>query len=351
VYSYKTASIPIFSLSLRRKYRFMTRKTIAFVTGGYSGEAVISYKSAETIERNIDTDKYEAYKIDIQPSGWWYEPVNGDKIKIDRNDFSLTIEGRKISFDAVLIGIHGTPGEDGKLQGYFDMLNLPYTSCNAATSALTFNKRYTVAVASFGGINVAKSLHLFKHSPIEATHILDQLRLPVFVKPNNGGSSIGMSKVTEESALEAAIEKAFKEDDQVLVEEFIAGREFTIGVFKSGADIITMPITEIIPKKDFFDYEAKYTVGMSEEVTPARVDESIADKVRNNAKKAYQLLDCRGVVRIDFIYNEAKGEPYMLEVNTVPGQSATSIVPQQVVAMGWSLKDFYSALIEECFKY
>jgi len=329
----------------------MTKKKIAFVTGGYSGEAVISYKSAVTIENNIDQEKYELYKIDIHPTGWWYETAEGEEVAVDKNDFSLKVNGSKITFDAVLIGIHGTPGEDGKLQGYFDMLKIPYTSCNAATSALTFNKRYTVAVAAFGGINVAKSLHLFKHSPVAADTILQQLQLPVFVKPNNGGSSIGMSKVAVAADLETALEKAFKEDEQVLVEEFIKGREFTIGVFKSGGKIITLPITEIISKKDFFDYEAKYETGFSEEITPAEIDETIAEKVRQNAAKVYQLLDCRGIVRIDFIYNEANQQPYMLEVNTVPGQSAASIVPQQVRSMGWTLQDFYSALIEECFKY
>jgi D-alanine-D-alanine ligase len=328
----------------------MTKKTIAFVTGGYSGEAVISYQSAITIENNIDKDKYNVHKIDIHPAGWWYDN-SGEKIAVDKNDFSITVQGQKITFEAVLIGIHGTPGEDGKLQGYFDMLKIPYTSCNAATSALTFNKRYTVAVAAFGGINVAKSLHLFKHSPIALSYILSQLKLPVFVKPNNGGSSIGMSRVAEANQLDDAIEKAFKEDEQVLIEEFIQGREFTIGVFKSQGKITTLPITEVISKKDFFDYEAKYTKGMSDEITPAQVDEAIAQKVRDNATKVYELLDCRGVVRIDFIYNEAVGEPYMLEVNTVPGQSEASIVPQQVKAMGWTMKDFYSALIDECFNY
>ncbi len=328
----------------------MSKKNIAFVTGGYSGEAVISYKSAITIENNLDTEKYNVYKIDIHPTGWWHEH-NDEEIPVDKNDFSITIDGSKINFDAILIGIHGTPGEDGKLQGYFDLLKIPYSSCSAATSALTFNKRYTVAVAAFGGVNVAKSLHLFKHSPVAASAILQQLTLPVFVKPNNGGSSIGMSKVTESSSLEAALEKAFKEDDQVLVEEFIKGREFTIGVFKSEGKIITLPITEVISKKDFFDYEAKYVAGMSDEITPAKVDEGIAEKIRANAKKVYELLDCRGIVRIDFIYDESKGEPFMLEVNTVPGQSEASIVPQQVKAMGWTLQQFYSALIEECFKY
>jgi D-alanine-D-alanine ligase len=329
----------------------MNKKKIAFVTGGYSGESVISYKSAITIENNIDKDKYDVYKIDIHPTGWWYESVEGEEIAIDKNDFSIKINGSKVTFDAVFIGIHGTPGEDGKLQGYFDVLKIPYTSCSAATSALTFNKRYTVAVAAFGGIKVAKSLHLFKHSLVTANEVLNQLQLPLFVKPNNGGSSIGMSKVSDTADLQGALEKAFKEDDQVLVEEFVKGREFTIGVFKTGGEIITLPITEVKSKKDFFDYEAKYVAGMSEEITPAIVEEDIAEKVRANARKVYELLDCRGIVRIDFIYNEAVGEPYMLEVNTVPGQSEASIVPQQVKALGWTLKDFYSTLIEECFNY
>ncbi len=328
----------------------MNKKTIAFVTGGYSGEAEISYKSAITIENNLDTEKYSVYKIDIHPTGWWYTN-NEDKIAINKNDFSLQLPGKKITFDAVLIGIHGTPGEDGKLQGYFDLLNIPYTSCNAATSALTFNKRYTVAVAAFGGIPVAKSIHLFAHSPVSSSSILEKLTLPVFVKPNNGGSSIGMSKVTHAADIDGALAKAFKEDNQVLVEEFIKGREFTIGVFKKDGKIIPLPITEVISKKDFFDYEAKYSAGMSEEITPAQVDAAVAGLIAETAKKVYELLDCRGIVRIDFIYDASKGEPYMLEVNTVPGQSAASIVPQQVKAMGWNLKDFYSSLIDECFNY
>ena len=257
-------------------------------------------------------------------------------------------DGKKIIFDAVLIGLHGTPGEDGKLQGYFDCLKIPYTSCNTATSALTFNKRYTVAVAAFGGLYVARSMHLFKNKPVSIPDILATLKLPVFVKPNNGGSSIGMSKVNEPGDLQDALDKAFKEDDQVLVEEFIKGREFTIGVFKTKGNVIALPMTEIISKKEFFDYEAKYA-GASEEITPARVEEAVAEKVTEAAKKAYGIFNCNGVVRIDFIYDEAVGEPYMLEINTVPGQSEASIVPQQVKAMGWSLKEFYSALIEECF--
>lgn len=321
------------------------KPVIALVTGGYSGEAVISYKSAATIEQNVDTDKYEVYKIDITSQGWFYDD-NGNKKTVDRNDFSITIAGKKIQFDAVLMGMHGTPGEDGRLQGYFDLVGLPYTSCDAATSALTFNKRYTVAVAAFAGINVAKSLHLFKHTPVAPAGILQQLSLPVFVKPNNGGSSIGMSKVTDGSQLPEALEKAFKEDDQVLIEEFITGREFTVGVFKTPKEIIVLPLTEVRSKNEFFDFEAKYQ-GKNEETTPAIVDESIAEKVRAAARKIYQVFNCNGVIRIDFIFNEDKKEPYMLEINTIPGQSEASIVPQQVRVMGWTLKQFYSSLIED----
>jgi D-alanine-D-alanine ligase len=297
------------------------KKKIALLTGGYSGEAAISY--------------------------WFYEDEKGEKIAIDKNDFSLHIDGEKITFDVIFIGIHGTPGEDGKLQGYFDVLGLPYTSCNVATSSLTFNKRYTTAVAAAYGIPVANSVLLIKNNFQNPDEIAGRLRFPVFVKPNNGGSSIGMSKVNQLSdELGVAIEKAFKEDDQVLVEEMISGREFTIGVFKSKGHIITLPITEVISKKDFFDFEAKYE-GASQEITPAEINEDWKSQVENTARKIYQVFNCNGVVRIDFIYNAGENKPYMLEINTVPGQSEASIIPQQVKAMGWTLEEFYTALVED----
>jgi D-alanine-D-alanine ligase len=322
------------------------KKKVALVTGGLSGEAQISYKSAITVGNNVDREKYDVYRIDINPEGWWYEPEQGERSKVNRDDFSVTAQGGKINFDVILLCIHGTPGEDGKLQGYFDMLKIPYTSCDAASSALTFNKRYTVAVAAFGGIHVARSMHLFKHTPIAPKEILSTLKLPVFVKPNNGGSSIGMSKVTENSALAAALEKAFKEDDQVLVEEFISGREFTIGVFRDKKGITVLPITEIITQNEFFDFEAKYQ-GKSEEITPAKINAGMQQQLESAATSVYELLNCRGVVRIDFIYNTDSGKAYMLEVNTVPGQSEASVIPQQVRAKGWTLKEFYSAVIEQ----
>jgi D-alanine-D-alanine ligase len=324
----------------------MSKPRIALVTGGYSSESVISYKSAVTIQNNLDHERYDVYRIDITPEAWFHPTADGTKIPVNRENFTLPLPGGAISFDAVFIGIHGTPGEDGKLQGYFDLLNIPYTSCDAASSAITFNKRYTVAVAAFSGINVARSLHLFSHSPVPAEEILRSLSLPVFVKPNNGGSSIGMSKVNHPSELPAALDKAFHEDSQVLVEEFISGREFTIGVFRSDGRIVTLPFTEVITHNEFFDYQAKYE-GKSHEVTPAECSPETADQVRETARKVYEIFNCRGIVRMDFIYHSTEQKPYLLEINTVPGQSEASIVPQQVRANGWSLKDFYTMLVEE----
>lgn len=322
------------------------KKKIALVTGGYSGEAVISYRSANTIYNHLDKGRYDVYKIDVTPSGWLYEAEDGTKSAVDKNDFTIISKGEKITFDAVFIGMHGTPGEDGKLQGYFDMLNLPYTSCNAATSSLTFNKRYTTAFAASAGIPVAKSVLFIKgqfQSPDEAL----QLNYPVFVKPNNGGSSIGMSKVNNPSEeLGAAIEKAFKEDSQVLVEEMIQGREFTVGVFKSDGQIQVLPITEVVAHNEFFDFEAKYQ-GKSSETTPAEITEEWKGILEATATKIYQVFNCSGVVRIDFIYNAEENRAYMLEINTIPGQSDASVIPQQVRAKGWNLTDFYTKLVEE----
>lgn len=326
------------------------KKKIALVTGGYSGEAVISYKSATTIYNHLDKEKFDVYKIDVTPEGWFYVAENGAKTAVDKNDFTLTVNGGKLRFDAVFIGMHGTPGEDGKLQGYFDMLGLPYTSCSAATSALTFNKRYTTAVAGMSGINVARSILFIKDQFTNAEEAAANLQFPVFVKPNNGGSSIGMSKVNAASEeLGAAVEKAFREDNQVLVEEMIQGREFTVGVFRTKGEIVVLPITEVVAHNEFFDFEAKYQ-GKSSETTPADISEEWKENLEQTARKIYQVFNCRGVVRIDFIYNEAAGKPFMLEINTIPGQSDASVVPQQVRAKGWDLKEFYTLLVEEALE-
>ena len=322
------------------------KNKVALVTGGLSSEAQISYKSAKNVFAAVDKNNYDVYMIDIHPTGWWYENSAGEEVAVDKADFSIMENGQKINFDVALMVIHGTPGEDGKMQGYFDLIGLPYTSCDTSTSALTFNKRFTVAVAGFGGVGVAKSLHLFADSPLSPSEILQQLQLPVFVKPNNGGSSLGISKVNTQEELAPALEKAFKEDTQVLVEEFISGREFTIGVFKSKGTTTVLPITEIITENEFFDFEAKY-LGNSKEITPAIITEKMQHDLSAAAQKVYAILNCRGVVRIDFIYDEAQAKPFMLEVNTVPGQSDASVIPQQVRSLGWSLTDFYGQIIED----
>ncbi len=323
------------------------KKNIALVTGGFTGESVISLKSAAVIEQNLDASKFNVYKIVITPQNWYFEDKQGAKHQIDKNDFSLELAGKKIIFDAVFVGLHGSPGEDGKLQGYFDMLQIPYTSCDALTSAISMNKGYTKAIVKdIPGLHVARSCQFFENHPANAETIEQELKLPYFVKPNNGGSSIGMSKVKSSAEIQEALDKAFAEDTQVLVEEFIQGREFTIGVYKGQDGIKVLPATEIISSKEFFDFEAKYTPGVSQEITPGRMNAEEVARVNQIAKEVYLKLNCSGVVRIDYILEEGTGNFYFIEINTVPGQSENSIIPQQVRATGRTIQDFYSELIE-----
>ena len=326
------------------------KKKIALVTGGFTGESVISLKSAEVIDRNLDREKFDVFKVIITPESWFYEQ-GGAKYEIDRNDFSLNVQGQKILFDCIFIGLHGSPGEDGKLQGYFDMLGLSYTTCDALTSAITMNKGYTKAIVNgVKDLNIARSVQLFSNTSETSTEILAELNLPLFVKPNNGGSSIGMSKVKSAGELPEALEKAFKEDTQVLVEEYIKGREFTIGVYKGYDGIKVLPATEIVTSKEFFDFEAKYTSGVTEEITPGRMSDEEKHRVETVVQETYRKLNCRGVVRIDYILEETSGKFFFIEVNTVPGQTENSIIPQQVRAIGRTIKDFYTELIEVAIK-
>jgi len=324
------------------------KKTIALLTGGTTGEWVVSVKSAATIAQNIDADLYDVYKIMLNDKGWFYEPADSVKIEIDKNDFSLTLEGRRIKFDGVFIAIHGSPGEDGKLQGYFDMLNIPYTTCNALTSSITMNKGYTKAiVAGIEQLNTAKSIQIFKDGRYDIQKIKQELRLPYFVKPNSGGSSIGMSKVKHADDLESALDKAFHEDTQVLIEEFVSGREFSIGVYSANGEITVLPTTEVIPANEFFDFEAKYTPGATQEITPGNMSEEEYARVHQIIKEVYIKLNCRGVVRIDYFLEHETGKFYFIEINTIPGQTATSFIPQQVAAIGITLKQFYTDLMKE----
>lgn len=323
------------------------KKNIALVAGGYSGEYEISIRSAGQIAQNIDTNKYNVYTIVIEKKSWYYS-IEDKHVEIDKNDFSLTLNEEKINFEGALIIVHGTPGENGLLQGYFDMLNIPYTTCSALVSTITFDKEVCNAlVRSFDIVNVAKNTSVFKDEKLDLDKISTTINFPLFVKPSEGGSSIGMSKVSCKEDLLPAIEKAFDVHHKVLIEEFIEGREFSCGVMQVGEkEIIAFPATEIVSQTEFFDYDAKYN-GLSNEITPAQVSDELMLRVQETTKKLYKRLNCSGVCRIDFIYREKDDKLFFLEVNTTPGQSAQSIVPQQVRAMGRDTKWLYQTLLEQ----
>lgn len=324
------------------------KKTIALVTGGFTGESVISLKSAKVVDSIIDRSRYDVFKILIYPGNWYHETDSGEKIPVDLNDFSIIIEDKKIKFDGVFNILHGSPGEDGKLAGYFDMLGIPYTTCDALTSAITMNKGYTKAIVQdIPELFVARSVQLFENSLENEERILKELRLPLFIKPNNGGSSIGMSKVNYPRELSEALKNAFAEDKQVLVEEFVSGREFSIGAFKSKGGITVLPATEIVSSKEFFDFEAKYQPGITEEITPGRMSEEEVNRVNRIIEQVYLKLNCKGAVRIDYFIEHETGKFFFIEINTVPGQTETSLISQQVRAIGMEVKDFYNLLIEE----
>ncbi|WP_345947907.1 D-alanine--D-alanine ligase [Mucilaginibacter sp. PAMB04274] len=327
----------------------MSKKNIALLAGGYTGEYEVSINSAKNIAANLDAEKYNVYTILINRDRWFFQS-DGEAVDVDKNDFSLTLNGSKILFDSAFITIHGTPGEDGKIQGYLDMLGIPYNTCDATTSAITMNKAYTKAlVQGVPNLHAAKSVKLFKSDMHDVGTIAAALKFPLFVKPNNGGSSVGMSKVHSVAELPAALEKAFHEDSQILVEEFIKGREFSQGIARLNGKLVVLPATEIISSKEFFDYEAKYTPGVTQEITPADLPAEKNKIIADILTEVYLRLNCRGMVRIDFILDEQTGDFYFIEVNTTPGQSANSLIPQQVRAAGMSVQEFYGNIVEGSF--
>jgi len=319
-------------------------KKIAIVCGGDSGEYEISVKSAAVVKRYLDPKVFEAWLVFITRKSWYVQDDKDEKFQIDKNDFSVTIDGRHITFDAVFNAIHGSPGENGLLSGYFELLGIPYTSSGLTTSALTFHKDFCKRIVQTHGISVASSVLLNADEVFDAEQIIDYLKLPVFVKPNNGGSSVGISKVKTMEELRPAIQKAFKEDHQVLIEAFMKGREIACGVMSVKGRLIVFPLTEVVSKNEFFDYEAKYTKGMADEITPAPISEDDELWVKTTAARLYPLLECRGFVRFDFMLTEK--DLFFIELNTVPGISEASILPQQAEFMGVSLKSLFSMAIE-----
>ncbi len=323
------------------------KKNIAIITGGDSSEVVISLKSAGQVIKHIDRDKYDPYLVYIREDDWHVKtgPDDGVEIPVNKNNFSFTLDGREIRFDYAFIAMHGPPGEDGKLQAYFDLLHIPYSSSGVLSLALTFNKYACKNILSHAGILTADAYLIRKSMTWDADEIIKRTGLPCFIKPNSGGSSFGVSKISLAEELKAAINKALEEDSEVLVESFIPGREFTCGALRLAGREFTFPVTEVIPKNDFFDYESKYTKGMAEEITPARIPDELARECQSMTAKIYDVLDCRGLVRIDFIIN--KGKPYFLEVNGIPGMSEMSIIPIQLRHLGHTEKEIYNRIIEE----
>lgn len=321
------------------------RKKIAVVAGGDSSEIVVSQKSAEGILSFLDASLYEAYLVLLEDKNWRVVLPEGPQ-SIDKNDFSCWNGEKKILFDCAYITIHGTPGEDGKLQAYFELIGMPYTSCGVLASALSFNKYVCNQYLLGHGIPVADAIQLFKGDEVSSELLVERLSLPCFVKPNLGGSSFGISKVREKAFIQEAIAKAFEESDEVIVESFLAGRELTCGVYCTAGKVCVLPVTEVITPNDFFDYEAKYVAGKAKEITPAPIGRVLTDKVQSLSERIYKLLNCRGVIRIDYIVDDA-GKVFVLEVNTTPGMTKTSFIPQQIAAAGLSISDVFSAIIED----
>lgn len=325
----------------------ITKLNIALMAGGDSSEREVSLRSAAQVLKALGTHKYNVFLVDVAGRQWTYTSPDGRKWYVDRNDFSLTIADMKTKLDYALIMIHGTPGEDGRLQGYFDFMKIQYSTCGMVSTIITFDKQLCKQTVAAAGVPVARGVFLRKGDAVHDRDIAQKIgAMPWFVKPNASGSSFGVVKVYTQEGLAPAVNEAFKESNGVLVEEFLDGREIACGVLVTPSGEIVLPLTEIVSKNDFFDYEAKYTPGFSTEITPADVDEEAAARVREYALTAYRACRCRGVVRVDFMLL-GDGTPVMIEINSVPGMSEGSIVPQQASAAGMTLGELFDIVIDD----
>lgn len=319
-------------------------KNIAIIAGGYSSEYVVSLKSAKGLYEFIDKDRYNLYIVMIKKSQWTVEVPDGSTPDIDKNDFSFLTNGQKIKFDYAYITIHGCPGEDGRLQGYLDMLGIPYSSCGVLAGALTFNKFINNQFLKSQGFRISDSIRLLEGQKIDTEDIIYKLGLPVFVKPNDGGSSFGITKVKEASQMQPAIEKAFAEGREVIIERYIKGTEVTCGCYKIKGKQVAFPITEVVTENEFFDFNAKYN-GEVQEITPARISAKLTAEIQQNTLDIYDIIGANGIIRIDYIIPE-DGNPVLLEVNTNPGMTVTSFIPQQIRAAGLDIKEVMTEIIE-----
>ena len=322
------------------------KKNIAIVAGGNQSEVIVSLKSAAGIYSFINKEKFNPYIVTIIGKEWTVEYA-GEKITIDKNDFSFTHNNQKITFDFAYITIHGMPGEDGKLQGYFDLIEIPYSSCGVLTAALTFNKFFCNNYLKSFGVRVAESILLHKGESISTEKVVEKLGLPCFIKPNAGGSSFGITKVKSAEQILPAIELAFTEGGEVIIESFLSGTEVTCGIYKAKNKKTVLPVTEVVSENEFFDFNAKYN-GQVKEITPARLSEELTKKVQQLTSSIYDLIEAKGIIRIDYIITE--GETiHLLEVNANPGMTETSFIPQQVKAAGLNMMDVMADVIEEGF--
>ncbi len=320
------------------------KKNIGIIYGGYSSEIIISEKSKDGILTFIDEEQFNRYPILITKEKWC-AIVDNEECIIDKNDFSFQLNEEKINIDCAYITIHGTPGENGLLQGYLDMLDIPHSTCSVEAAAITFNKFTCNTYLKGFGVAVADSVLLRKGHSYNAPDIIKQLNLPCFVKPNAGGSSFGISKVKEGKDLVPAIEKAFTESNEVIIEQFIGGTEVTCGLYKTIKEEVLLPLTEVVSKNEFFDFEAKYTASKVEEITPARIEDKVRDRIQSISSLIYNILGCKGIVRIDYIISESK--IFLLEVNTTPGMTTTSFIPQQIAASGRNIKSVFTDIIND----
>ncbi len=339
------------------------KKSVALVYGGNSSEWEISVQSGKNVAENIDKERFDVYEILLRDASWKVvgiatqstaESDNGCEekrvelpdggIEVDKTDFSFVYDGKKIKFDLAYIMIHGNPGENGLLQGYFEMLGIPFNTCSSFVSNITFDKHSCKRFLDFAGVKMAKDVFVREGQEYSATAIVKELGLPLFVKPTNGGSSFGISKVTREEELDAAIAAAFKENDSVIIEECITGREMTNGIYLKEGKVVRLPVTEIVTDREFFDYEAKY-MGLSNEICPAPISAELTGMIQDMTERIYRYMGCKGLVRIDYI---VKGyDIYFLEINSVPGMTPMSLIPAQVRAAGISMREFFNTLIDE----